>query len=292
MGVNPRGVTKPLLVVLVVAAALLAITVAPAWTQTAAQTGGVTQLPRPTGFVSDFAGIVAPDAARQIEAIAGAVKDRTGAEIAVVTINSYGELGYAAISEFGIALADHWGVGDAEQDMGVILILAMQERQIRLEVGYGLEGALPDGRAGAIIDQAMVPAFQAGRYGEGFLAATRLIAGVIGEETGVDLSDAGAAPAVPQQGTRRTTSSQPVTDMGQLIVFLIIFMLFGGGRFLFWPLLFGRFRRGFYGGGFGSPYRGYRTGGRGGFGGGGFGGGGFGGFGGGGFGGGGASRGF
>ncbi len=254
---------------------------------TAAQSTGGGSLPRPQGFVNDFAGLIPASTAQQIEGIAREVQSRTGAEIAVVTVDSYEAFGFGTISEFGIALADAWGVGGADGDQGIILILAMQERQIRVEVGYGLEGALPDGRAGAIIDEFMVPAFQAQRYGDGFLEATRVIAAVIGEETGVDLSDVGAASAVPPRDAGRTTRSQPGTDAGRIIIFMIVFMLFGGGRFIFWPLMFGRFRRGFYGGGFGSHYRGYRGGG--GFRGGGFGGGGFGG---GGFGGGGASRGF
>lgn len=274
---NPRVIFLALLVLVLVSFTL------------PAQNDGVSTLPRPRGYVSDFAGVISADAAAQIESIAETVQSRTGAEIAVVTVESFEALGYATISEFGIALAEAWGVGGSDNDTGVILILALQERQIRLEVGYGLEGALPDGRAGAIIDQAMVPAFQAQRFGEGFLAATRMVAGIIGEETGVDLSDAGAR-AAPARDARRETGRSPGTDAGQIIIFLIVFILFGGGRFIFWPLMFGRFRRGFYGGGFGTHYRGYRGGGsfRGGSG---FGGG-FGGFGGGGFGGGGASRGF
>ncbi|SIP87171.1 uncharacterized protein SAMN05920897_10141 [Alkalispirochaeta americana] len=252
-------------------------------------------LPSPRGYVSDFAGVIPRDAARQIELIARAVADRTDAEIALVTVKSFEDLGFATVGDLGIALADAWGVGGAGSDRGVILILAMEERQIRLEVGYGLEGVLPDGRAGAVIDQVLVPAFQRGRYGEGFLEATRVLAGIIGEETGTDLSDVGAA-------TERTEAAAPArgassgNEAGQVLVLLLVFFLFGGGRFIFWPLVFGRFRRGFYGGGFGSQYRGYHrsTSFHGSSFGGGFrgGGGGFGGFGGGGFGGGGASRGF
>jgi uncharacterized protein len=287
-----RILSAPMLPALIV---LTALSIAFAPGILTAQSGQETGLPRPTGFVSDFAGVIAAEEARQIEQIAGEVQRRTGAEIAVVTIDSYEALGFATITQFGIALADEWQVGSAESDTGVIMILAMDERQIRLEVGYGLEGALPDGRAGRVIDQAMVPSFQAQRYGEGFLQATRMLAGIIGEETGVDLSDVGAraAPA-PADPSGRSTTAQPGSEAGRIIIFLLIFMFFGGGRFLFWPLFFGRFRRGFYGGGFGSHHRGYRGSGFGGrsFGGGGFGGGGFGGFGGGGFGGGGASRGF
>ncbi|WP_018525392.1 TPM domain-containing protein [Alkalispirochaeta alkalica] len=250
-------------------------------------------LPSPKGYVSDFAGVIPGDTARQIEQIARAVADRTDAEIALVTVKSFGDLGFATVGDLGIALADAWGVGGAGSDRGVILILAVQERQIRLEVGYGLEGILPDGRAGAIIDQVLVPAFQRGRYGEGFLDATRVLAGIIGQETGVDLSDAGASTARPPE--RAPAPASGGNEAGQILVLVLVFFLFGGGRFIFWPLVFGRFRRGFYGGGFGSQYRGYqhRSSFHGSSFGGGFrGGGGFGGFGGGGFGGGGASRGF
>lgn len=253
-------------------------------------------VPRHSGFVTDTAGVISSDRGRQMEQIASEVQRRTGAQIAVASLAGYRQLGFASIEELGIAIGEQWGVGARDSDTGVILILALEEREIRIEVGYGLEGALPDGRVGAIIDQAMVPAFQAGRFGDGFLEAMRMVAGVIGEESGQDLSDLGTRQ-VPAPG-RAAAPSRRGDDLGPTLVFILVFIFFGGGRFIFWPLLFGRFRRGFYGGGFGSHYRGYRSsstfrsgGFRGGSGFGG-GGGGFGGFGGGGFGGGGASRGF
>lgn len=237
------------------------------------------QLPQPRGYVNDFAGVIAGSDAAAMEQLIGAVREATGAEIAVVTVESYAP--YGSIEQYSIALAEAWGVGKAGEDNGVVLVLAMSERELRIEVGYGLEGALPDGRVGAIIDRQMLPELRQGRWGAGLLGGVQGVAGYIAEEYSVDLSQYGARS--PQPAAR---SAPGGSGMGDILPFLLIFLFFGGGRF-FWPLLFLTRRRGYYGGGFGT-YGARRSGG--GFGGGFGGGGSFGGFGGGGFGGGGASR--
>jgi uncharacterized protein len=242
-----------------------------------AQSGDRSDLPQYTGYVNDFANLIDSRHRQEITRVARAVKEATGAEIAVVTVPTIHP--YGSIEEYSIALAEHWQVGERDKDNGVIILLAAQERRIRIEVGYGLEGAMPDGLVGEIMDKSMVPSFREDRYGEGFLSAVNGVAGIIAEEYNVTLSE------VDMRESRRYESSRG--SSGELLKFLIIFLiLFSGGGRLFWPLLF---MRGFSGrryhrGGFGS----------GGFGSGGFGsgGGGFSGFGGGGFGGGGASRGF
>ena len=231
------------------------------------------KLPDPVGFVNDFAGVIDSGSSAEMEAIARALQQKTGAEIAVVTVNSIEP--YGTIDEYSIELATSWGVGKKGEDTGILLLLAMQERKIKMEVGYGLEGVIPDGLAGEILDQSVLPALKAGEYGTGMLRGVQAVAGIIAKEYDVDLGDYQL-----EESVRYTRTNIPVG----LIVFILFALFFGGGRFLFWPLLFmGRTasRRGFYGGGFGSGGSGF---------GGGFSGGG--GFGGGGFGGGGASRGF
>jgi uncharacterized protein len=229
-------------------------------------------LPDYTGFVNDFAGVIERDAETQIEAIANRVERLTGAQIAVVTVDTIEP--YGSIEEYSIALAEKWKVGSRDRDDGVILLVTMKERELRIEVGYGLEGAIPDGRAGEILDTAMLPYFQDGDFSAGFLAGTYEVAGEIAAEYDVDLGDLDVP--VPASGRSRESDDGGGIPAG-LIFFLLIFF-FGGGRFFF-PLFFlssilgGRHYRG----GFGSS---------------GFSGGSFGGFGGGGFGGGGASRGF
>lgn len=239
---------------------------------------GAQQLPRPVGFVNDYAGLVSAGDAARIEGVIQAVRSATGAEIAVVTVDSYQPFG--SIEQFGVALAESWGVGAAGEDSGAILILAMQEREVRIEVGYGLEGILPDGRVGAILDQLVLPEFREGRWGGGLLAGVQGLAGYIAEEYDVDLSEHGA------QRPRTASGSTPATALDSIAELLWILLVISviGGR-LFWPLLFlGSRRRGYYGGGFGTTSRSGRSTGFGSSG------GSFGGFGGGGFGGGGSSR--
>lgn len=225
-------------------------------------------LPRPVGRVNDFAGIISAADESRIQSVISSVEAATPAEIAVVTVDSYAPFG--SIDQFGITLAEEWGVGSASDDSGAVLIVALSERETRIEIGYGLEGAIPDGRAGEIRRE-MTPSFTAGDFGEGFLIGVVRIADLIAGEYGVQLETPSVQP-------RR----QPETESFDLsrLVYLVFILIFFGGRWFIWPLLFAGRRRGFFGGGFGT--------GRGG----GFGGGGSGGFGGGGFGGGGSSGGF
>ncbi|UCB46959.1 MAG: TPM domain-containing protein [Spirochaetota bacterium] len=227
------------------------------------------KLPKPVGYINDFAGVIDASYKTQMERIIQAVQEKTGAEIAVVTVQSIEP--YGSIEEYSIDLATEWGIGKKGEDTGVLLVLAMKERRLRLEVGYGLEGAIPDGLAGEIMDKSIIPSFQAGDYGGGFLKGVQAVSGIIAKEYDVDLS------SYDLQESRKYTRTG-IPGLGYLI-FIIIALLFGGGRFL-WPLIFlgGMTRRGFYGGGFGSGGSSF--------------GGGFSGFGGGGFGGGGATRGF
>ncbi|MFP4373164.1 MAG: TPM domain-containing protein [Spirochaetaceae bacterium] len=244
----------------VVPALLLAVVVTPAVAQ---------ELPQPAGFVNDFAGVIDARDEQRMTALAEAVQEATGAEIAVAVVDSIEP--FATVEEYSIRLASAWGVGSAEDESGVLMVLALQERQVRIEVGYGIEGAIPDGRAGEILDTAVVPELREDNYGAGLYAGMQQVAGIIAEEYDVDLREHGAEAPVARSD--RGTSSGG--GGGRLLYMLLLMFFLGGGRF-FWPLLFLTGGRGFFGGGFGS----------------GGGGGGFGGFGGGGFGGGGASRGF
>lgn len=228
---------------------------------------GAQDLPRPRGFINDFANVIPEEDETAMRGIVTALRDQTGAEIAVVTVDSMEP--YATIEEYGIALAEQWEVGDRQEDNGVIFVVAVQERRVRIEVGFGLEGALPDGRAGALLDDYVIPYLRENQWGPGLLNGTAAIASVVADEYGVTLTNVEAEPRAPAR------SSGP--DLGDL-VYVIFVLLFFGGRWFFWPLLFAGRRRGFFGGGFGSgSSRGPSH---------------FGGFGGGGFGGGGASRGF
>ncbi len=226
-------------------------------------------LPRPRGVVNDFADVIPASGEEAIRRDIEAIQQATPVEIAVATVPSIDP--YGSIEQYSIALASEWGIGGEESDTGILMIVAMDVREVRIEVGYGLEGPLPDGRVGAILDQALLPPLRQGDYAAGFQAGVREIAGILEDEYDVEISGS------TSNAQRSGRSSEQGSGIGRFLYILIFLFVFGGGRFLFLPFMM-MGGGGFFGGGFGSR--------------GGGGGGGFSGFGGGGFGGGGASRGF
>ena len=149
-------------------------------------------LPRPTGFVNDFARVMRQEDVRAVETLAASVQQRTGAQISVVTVDSFAPFG--SLDEFSMALAESWGVGQRGGDTGVILILAVSERRVRIEVGYGLEGAIPDSLAGRILDTEVLPAFQAGNLSGGLARGANSIAAAVAREKGIDPRNLTFAP--------------------------------------------------------------------------------------------------
>jgi uncharacterized protein len=237
----------------------------------------VSDLPRPSNYVSDFAGVLSPATRQSLDGLCGEVDHEAHAQIAVVTIKS---LDGDTIENFATQLEDKWGVGPKGSDRGVLLILAIQDRKRRIEVGYGLEGILPDAKAGEI-GRAMVPDLRAGDYDAAVTLAVSQIAQIIAADAGVTLRPLAHAPP----------RTQPL-GIGGILLFLVmlflvaIFLARAGGSGLLGFLL-GMFLGGRGGGGWGGGMGGGGWGGSGGGNGGGAGG--FGGFGGGGSGGGGAS---
>jgi uncharacterized protein len=242
----------------------------------------VQDLPKPTNYVSDFAGVLSPGTQASLNALCAQLDRLAHAQIAVVTVKS---LDGEPIENFATALEDKWKVGKKGTDRGLLLILATDDRQYRTEVGYGLEGILPDGRVGDI-GRAMVPYLQQNNYDGAITMAVRQMAGIIAADAGVTLTAAPRPTYAPAPQARPLTLGEVVV-LG-IVLLLVIFFLarFGGSGLL--GFLIGMFMGGGGGGGWGGRGGGDGWGGGGGFGGGGDGGG-FGGFGGGSSGGGGAS---
>lgn len=115
----------------------------------------------PTGFVSDFADILTPDQEQSINTKLEEFEKATSNEIAVVTIES---LEGDTIEGFAVDLFQDWGIGKAEKDNGVLLLVSEQDRKMRIEVGYGLEGDLTDAESYWIINDVLTPNFKQGDY--------------------------------------------------------------------------------------------------------------------------------
>ena len=131
----------------------------------------------PQGFVSDFAKIIDNDDALELKL--ESYENQTGNEIAVATIQSIGEV---SIEEYAVTIFEKWGIGKEDKDNGILLLVALEEKKIRIEVGYGLEGVVPDSVAGSIIRNEITPSFSDGNYSEGIeRGVDALIASIGGE---------------------------------------------------------------------------------------------------------------
>jgi uncharacterized protein len=121
----------------------------------------------PRGFVNDYAHVISPSEELQLDSIISELRQKTGAEMAVVTIQS---LEGGNIDDFTNRLFERWGIGQKGKDNGLMFLCAMKERKMRIEVGYGLEGVIPDSKAGRIRREIITPYFKAGEPGEGIIA--------------------------------------------------------------------------------------------------------------------------
>ncbi len=226
----------------------------------------VSQL-HPTDYVNDFAHVLDADTIAQLDNICQQIEQKAHAQIAVVTVNS---LDGSDIESYAVDLYKKWGIGSKATDHGVLILLSVQDRRARIEVGYGLEPILPDGKTGSFGREA-VPLLKQNDYNGAILLMTSRVAGVIAQDAGIELTSVQFS-APPRDRPNASLSGKQLLILG---IILLIVLLTPLRKVLFWMLLFG-------GGGGGGG--GYNSGG--GFGGGG---GGFGGFGGGSSGGGGAS---
>ncbi len=250
--------------ILIVTAALVVLAAAMAW---------ALEFPRLTGRVVDEARLLTAQQRESITAALAAHEQKTGQQVVVVTLNS---LQGVPIEDYGYQLGRHWGIGEKDKDTGALLIVAPNERVVRIEVGYGLEGDLTDAATRLIIENIILPEFRAGRFGQGIVAGTGAILQILG----------GAPPGsvVPARQPPREREAREALPLLPMILLFLFLLYARRGR--------SRRRRGGWYRGFPPIGGGGWSGGRGGggWGGGGFGGGGGGfGGGGGGFGGGGSS---
>jgi uncharacterized protein len=227
-------------------------------------------IPQLTAPVNDFANVIDDTSEREIDRRVRALKAASGDVVVVATVRTFKP--YADIDEYAVEMFENGGrgIGDKGKDNGLLIVVAVDDRRIRIEVGYDLEQFVTDGFSGETIRDVITPQFRNGNYGAGLLAGATSVINRIAERRGVTLQD-----VPPPQAPRRTTGSG--FPWWIIIVLLIIIAsnrrrrrrgMWGGGPWSGWNSGIGPFGGGGFGGGFG------------GFGGGGFGGGGGGGFGG------------
>lgn len=132
--------------------------------------------PAPAGRVNDFANVIDSAAEAEIDRRLDLLEQQTSSEIAVATVPS---LDGMSVDEYANRLFKEWGVGQAKQDNGVLVLVAPNEREMRIEVGYGLESVLPDGLAGQVIRDDFTPRFRDGDYTAGIQNGVMRLADIV-----------------------------------------------------------------------------------------------------------------
>jgi uncharacterized protein len=243
------------------AAALLLAAAAPALAERA--------VPALTGPVVDEAGVLDSRWRGELDALcraAWALPEGRRVQLQYLLVDS---LDGESIDPYAVRVFETWKLGERGKDNGVLVVVAVKDRRVRIETGYGAEGALTDAQAGRIIRETLTPAFRQGRYGEGLYAAGQQILGALG-----------ALPAASARGERARPREIPIPIIGPLLgillalgspaIFLLVFavivlrLLFGFGRRRRWGGW-----SGWGGGGWGGGGGGWSGGGGGGWGGGG-----------------------
>lgn len=227
---------------------------------------------KPAQYVVDLAGIVDPAVAQRLNGYLQELEQKTTVQFVILTINS---LEGESIEDVAINIAhDKWKLGSKEKDNGLLLMISFKDRKYRIEVGYGLEGVLPDSLVGSIGRKFIVPFFRKGDYSGGIYAASLAMANEIAAAAGIKIT---GMPQV-QPRARPAAKDQPATLAGTIMTIVVLLILLG--LFIKNPRLFLFFllasslggRRGY--GGSGGSFGGGGFGSFGGGGGGGFGGGG------------------
>ena len=212
--------------------------------------------PKAKSAINDFAGVIPDKYLLPMENIATEIFDKTQTAIVVATVPS---IEGNELNDYANSLYQAWGIGKKGDDKGVLIFLTIKERKIRIETGYGVEGILPDGLTGEILDRYAIPNFKNGDYGKGLYETLIAIATVVAKDANVAI---GAKVPSP----KRAATRNKLGIGGYIILFLAIAFLLGtkqGRAMLPWILLLlmsgsgGRRGGGGFGGSFGGSFGGF-----------------------------------
>jgi uncharacterized protein len=194
------------------------------------------QIPAPVGdiYIQDFAGVLTEQEELELRKIGRSIEDQTTAQIAVLTVETIGD---TSVEEFANEAFRQYGIGSVQEDNGVLMVIGMNpppgmtERPLRIEVGYGLEGALPDGKVGRILDGLTIPLLLNNQPNHAIIETYKVLANEVLSEYGVENGgqlQAGQPPI--HQSTGDEGLGIPLWILIPLIVVVVIldFKFFGG----------------------------------------------------------------
>lgn len=179
------------------------------------------EIPAPVGdiYVQDFANILNENEEIQMRNIGRSIEDQTTSQVAVLTVDSIGD---TSIEEYSVEAYRKYGLGTEKDNNGVLLVLSMKEKKIRIEVGYGLEGTIPDGKAGRILDEYAIPHLKNGQPNLAVMNTYQALAN--------ELSGTTEFGNVPQQQQQEQDFPIPTWLLIIIIIGVVVldFMFFGG----------------------------------------------------------------
>ena len=184
------------------------------------------QIPAPVGdiYVQDFAHVLNETEKAELLNLGRSIEDQTTAQVAVLTVPTIGD---RTIEEFSTAAFRQYGIGNKKANNGVMLILSMKERKVRIEVGYGLEGRIPDGKAGRILDDYAIPYLKNQQPNKAVTETYKALSNEVFAEYGKE------GQQNPQQTTTNTEGSGVGIPAWLLIIVVVVvifldFKFFGG----------------------------------------------------------------
>ncbi len=142
-------------------------------------------VPAPQGNINDFAGVLSKEWKTTLTELTHQIEQNTSVQVAVVIINSLGDVDKES---YALAIGEQWGVGQKNKDNGIVFLIALQEREYRIEIGKGLEGTLNDAKVGRIARTYLVSAFKREEYGQGIYDTLEAIRNVISQEPDTPLA--------------------------------------------------------------------------------------------------------
>jgi uncharacterized protein len=203
-------------------------------------------------YVQDYAGVLSAETKAKINTLGAKISRQTKAQVVVVTVNSLNE---EPIQDYSLAMLRQWKIGDKSLNNGVLLLVAVGDRKSRIEVGYGLEGALNDAKVGQIQDEYLIPYAGRGNYDQGIWNSYKAIMRVVSAEYGIVAPQDARGTAkisgdlVPAWWDGLPWWGQGAAVVGFFLLFIADWLLFGGSiTFLLLSLLR---LRGSGGGGYG-----------------------------------------
>ncbi|MFJ7827627.1 TPM domain-containing protein [Psychrobacillus sp. NPDC096623] len=182
-------------------------------------------------YVQDFYDVLSEEQEQEIETLGQNLENATGAQIVVMTVES---LKGQDVSTYTVDVMRGYGIGDEEKDNGVLLLLEMDpnkvgDREVYINVGYGLEGALPDGKVGRIIEEYTLPFLEQGDVPGAILSTYQLLYNQVATEYGWDTELASPQEPSPLAGSTGGGISLPTIIIGIVVIYLIMTMMSGGG---------------------------------------------------------------